>query len=343
MRVSLRSPDPSTSMTFERFASSQFGNTLTTTVPPKSDFTAKDATHTERFEPSLIPGLITPQGSFDLHRFMLLTLMRSAAERSDIPGSGAAILMRVVYPPVAMQRGSAEASGDEGNGDEPCDAGARYTIESAPEGWPHADARFDPLVAVQHFDVAATLSAPHPLYETLMRWAAVPEAFAAGAASRNAINQRSIIHLAFAPRMPGNPILVLSVNAAGQYTSHMHFQNEWRACERQDSVNDALRCAHLKAAGLLSPAAHDELLDTHDQLRIRALAQRAAAITLGEITADQPHIASNLLGKSPLQGRPALCTWHEIEQEFQGLVVSVALRETQRHYARVRHPLGLWD
>jgi hypothetical protein len=37
-------------------------------------------------------------------------------------------------------------------------------------------------------------------------------------------------------------------------------------------VTDALRRAHIKAAGLPMPADDQELQDMHDQLRIRALA-----------------------------------------------------------------------
>lgn len=55
----------------------------------------------------------------------------------------------------------------------------------------------------------------------------MPQAFTSGMHSQHAINQRSIVHLAFAPRMPADPILVMSVNAAGQYETHMHFQSAW--------------------------------------------------------------------------------------------------------------------
>lgn len=135
----------------------------------------------------------------------------------------------------------------------------------------------------------------------------------------------------------------MSVNAAGQYTSHMHFQSAWTVCERAETVTDALRSAHMKAAGLPVPSDDQEMQDMHDQLRIRALARRAAAITMQDISADQPHIAADLMGKSPLTNTAACATTQDIQENFPGLVVLVALRETQRHYERVRHPLGLWD
>lgn len=327
MRVSLRSPAQPSSMTFDRFASSQ----LNAPATPTSNFDSTARAPRKQFETSKIAGLLTPTGSFELHRFLLLALAHNAAERPDAPASGAAILMRVVYPPVAT--GNPEGS-------EPGDFEDSHASAS---GWPPLDASFDPRVAVQMIDTAATLSAPHPLFETLLRWAPLPQAFADGSHSQHAINQRSIVHLAFSPRMPGDPILVMSVNAAGQYASHMHFQSEWKVCERAETVTNALRSAHMKTAGLPTAADDQELQDLHDQLRIRALARRAAAITLEEITADQPHIASDLLGTSPLTNTVPCATTQEIEERFPGLVVIVALRETQRHYARVRHPLGLWD
>lgn len=327
MRVSLRSPAQPSSMTFDRFASSQ----LNTSATPKSHIESPARAPREQFETSKIPGLLTPTGSFELHRFLILALAHNAAERTDAPATGAAILMRVVYPPVA----TGNAVGAEHADFQDSDASV--------SGWPPLDASFDPHVAVQMVDTAATLSAPHPLYETLLRWAPLPQAFADGSHSLHAINQRSIVHLAFAPSMPGDPILVMSVNAAGQYASHMHFRSEWKVCERAESVTDALRSAHMKTAGLPTPADDQELQDMHDQLRIRALARRAAAITMEEITADQPHIAADLMGKSPLTNTAPCSTTREIEESFPGLVVLVALRETQRHYARVRHPLGLWD
>jgi hypothetical protein len=327
MRVSLRSPAQPSSMTFDRFASSQ----LNTSAPPKSNFESPTRAPRELYETSKIPGLLTPTGSFELHRFLILALAHNAATRPDAPATGAAILMRVVYPPVAT--GGADGA----------EHAEFLDSDASVSGWPPLDASFDPRVAVQMIDTATTLSAPHPLYETLLRWAPLPKAFSGDGHSLHAINQRSIAHLAFAPRMPGDPILVMSVNAAGQYASHMHFQTEWKVCERAESVTDALRSAHIKAAGLPMPADNQELQDMHDQLRIRALARRAAAITMEEITADQPHIAVDLMGKSPLTNTVPCATTQAIEESFPGLVVLVALRETQRHYARVRHPLGLWD
>lgn len=327
VRVSLRSPAQPSSRTFDRFASSQ----LTTSVNPRSKIESPARAPCEPHETSKITGLLTPKGSFELHRFLLQALAHDAAGRSEAPAAGAAILMRVVYPPVA----NSPATGTE---HEDC-----QDSDALVSGWPPLDASFDPHVAVQMFDTAAALSAPHPLYETLLRWAPLPQAFADGSHSLHAINQRSIVHLAFTPRVPGDPILVMSVNAAGQYASHMHFQSEWKICERAEIVTDALRSAHMKTAGLPMPADDQELQDMHDQLRIRALARRAAAITMGAITADQPHIATDLMGKAPLTNTMPCATTQEIEKSFPGLVVMVALRETQRHYARVRHPLGLWD
>lgn len=327
MRVSLRSPAQPSSMTFDRFASSQ----LNTSATPKSSFESPARAPREQYETSKIPGLLTPTGSFELHRFLILALAHNAAERPDAPATGAAILMRVVYPPVATGNADGVEQDDFQDSEGPVSS------------WPPLDASFDPHVAVQIIDTAATLSAPHPLYETLLRWAPLPQAFTGEGHSQHAINQRSIVHLAFAPRMPGDPILVMSVNAAGQYASHMHFQSAWTVCERAETVTDALRSAHMKAAGLPTAADDQELQDMHDQLRIRALARRAAAITMEEITADQPHIASDLMGTSPLTNTAPCATTQDIEVSFPGLVVLVALRETQRHYARVRHPLGLWD
>jgi hypothetical protein len=327
MRVSLRSAAQPSAMTFDRFASSQ----LNTSAAPKSNFDTQGRTAHEQYETSKIPGLLMPSGSFELHRFLIQALAHNAAGRTDAPAAGAAILMRVVYPPVAT------GSTSGGEHEDFQDSSASVS------GWPPLDASFDPHVAVQMIDTAATLSAPHPLYESLLRWAPLPQAFADGSHNLQAINQRSIVHLAFSPRMPGDPILVMSVNAAGQYATHMHFQSEWKACERAESVTDALRSAHIKTAGLPTPGDDQELQDMHDQLRIRALARRAAAITMEEITADQPHIAADLMGKSPLTNTAPCTTAQDIQEGFPGLIVLVALRETQRHYARVRHPLGLWD
>lgn len=327
MRVSLRSPAQPSSMTFDRFANPQ----LNTSATPKINFESPARAPREQYETRKIPGLLTPTGSFELHRFLILALAHNAAARPDAPATGAAILMRVFYPPVTTGNTNGAEHGDLQDSDAPV------------SGWPPLDASFDPHVAVQMIDTAATLSAPHPLYETLLRWAPLPQAFADGSHSLHAINQRSIVHLAFAPSMPGDPILVMSVIAAGQHASHMHFRGEWKVCERDESVTDALRGAHMKTAGLPTPADDQELQDMHDQLRIRALARRAAAITMEEITANQPHIAADLMGKSPLTNTVPCSTTQEIEESFPGLVVLVALRETQRHYARVRHPLGVWD
>jgi hypothetical protein len=87
--------------------------------------------------------------------------------------------MRVVCPPVAPGHADGTEQADFQDSD------------ASVSGWPPLDASFDPHVAVQMIDTAATLSVPHPLYETLLRWAPLPQAFAGERHSLHAINQRS--------------------------------------------------------------------------------------------------------------------------------------------------------
>lgn len=132
MRVSLRSPAQPSSMTFDRFARSQ----LNTSATPKSNIESPARAAREQYETSEIPGLLTPTGSFELHRFLILALAHNAAERTEAPATGAAILMRVVYPPVAAGNAGGAEHEDFQDSDAPV------------SGWPPLDASFDPHVAV---------------------------------------------------------------------------------------------------------------------------------------------------------------------------------------------------
>jgi hypothetical protein len=82
----------------------------------------------------------------------------------------------------------------------------------------------------------------------------------------------------------------------------------------------------------------EDLSDLHESLRVRALAQRAKAITTGEISSEQPFVpclslqALNTIIScdQDAEALPSARSTDEIESTFDSLLVRVALRESER-------------
>lgn len=302
LRISLR-PKQAPCQTFK-----------TVTLPAHTAPSKAEQAIGENLERNNIPAMSTVKECFDAHRFLLLALVRSASEKEEAPAGGAAVLIRVVHP-----------------------AGVGPTEQACGQ-------RALEQIAVLAIDPLATLSAPHPLHESLMRWAPIPHAnqHQRSGQERIELDQRSIVHLCFAPRIPGEPILVLSFNEAGQFASHMYFQSQWSRCERVEIVTDALRHAHIQASGHPVPSTHEDLCDLHDRLRVRALAERAAAITMGTTQPHEPHISAAAPGHDAVPGLLPCATPLEIAQGFSSVLVVAALRERVRHHERRHDSMGYW-
>ncbi len=274
---------------------------------------------------------------FQLHRYLLLALMSSERARAGAAKahpSGSAILLRLVYP-VAH----------------PLLAGQARTA----------------LRCARAIDPMAILAAPHPLHRQLLAWAPRPSIDeqleqhekAQIHSARAAIDHASVVHLAFAPGTPNAPMYVMSASAreatgdigterpSAGVSIHRYQHSTWSGCQLHGGLHaemlDALRRSHVHAVSAPSgQGAHllsdEDLSDLHDSLRVRALAQRAKAITTGEISSEQPFVPClNLQALNTItachqdvEALPSARSTAEIESTFDSLLVRVALRESER-------------
>lgn len=276
---------------------------------------------------------------FQLHRYLLLALMSSERARAGAAKahpSGSAILLRVVYP-VAH----------------PLLAGQARTA----------------LRCARAIDPMAILAAPHPLHRQLLAWAPRPnideqreQAEQAQISSmRAAIDHASVVHLAFAPGTPNEPMYVMSAStregagdigaerssASASVSIHRYQHSTWSGCQLHGGLHaemlDALRHSHVHAVRVQSGQgmhllSDEDLSDLHESLRVRALAQRAKAITTGEIGSEQPFVPCLTLQAlntiiscdQNAEALPSARSTDEIESNFDSLLVRVALRESER-------------
>lgn len=279
----------------------------------------------------------TARECFQLHRYLLLALMSSERARAGAAKahpSGSAILLRVVYP-VAH----------------PLLAGQARTA----------------LRCARAIDPMAILAAPHPLHRQLLAWAPRPSIDehleqaekAQISSTRAAIDHASVVHLAFAPGTPNEPMYVMSASAreatgdigterpSAGVSIHRYQHSTWSGCQLHGGLHaemlDALRRSHVHAVSAPSgQGAHllsdEDLSDLHESLRVRALAQRAKAITTGEISSEQPFVPClNLQALNTIiachqevEALPSARSTAEIESTFDSLLVRVALRESER-------------
>lgn len=261
---------------------------------------------------------------------------RARAGAAKAHTSGSAILLRVVYP-VAH----------------PLLAGQARTAQRCARA-------IDPM---------AILAAPHPLHRQLLAWAPRPsidEQFeqadenAQISHMRAAIDHASVVHLAFAPGTSNEPMYVMSASAregagdigteraSASVSIHRYQHSKWSGCQLHGGLHaemlDALRRSHVHAvsasSGLATHLLSDEdLSDLHESLRVRALAQRAKAITTGEIGSEQPFVPcltlqalNNIIScDHDAEALPSARSTDEIESNFDSLLVRVALRESERH------------
>ncbi len=278
----------------------------------------------------LLPSL---RECFLANRYLLLALVsneRARAGAAKAYPSGTAVLLRCVYPQVRVDAQTATQ----------CDASACLDLD---------------CISARSIDPLATLAAPHPLHRELFNWAPMPaacEAFAqAGTpqqqqAAAQALDRSSIVHLAFAPGTPHEPLYVLSANEQGASVTHRYQNSQWSSCELdyglRSEFEEALEMAHLRACTengtptVGAPSEHD-ISDMHDALRVQALAQRQAAVSaclISERDVFVPRIrlasitdaAQHIDVLTPIPSIVAT-TQSEIEQQFDSLLVRVALRE----------------
>jgi hypothetical protein len=86
-----------------------------------------------------------------------------------------------------------------------------------------------------------------PLAEVLFRLAPVPWAQTASLTDQE-VTHNSIVHLAFAPRLPDDPLVVHSCNASGRGVTHLRKAGRWQRVPGEEVVRAALRHVQGQAA-----------------------------------------------------------------------------------------------
>ncbi len=285
----------------------------------------------------LLPSL---RECFLAHRYLLLALIsneRARAGSAKAHQSGTAVLLRCVYPHLLVDAQAAAK----------CDASACLDLD---------------CISARSIDPLATLASSHPLHQALFNWAPIPaacETFAKSGtpqqqqAIAQALDRSSIVHLAFAPGTPNEPLYVLSASEQGACVTHRYLNSQWSSCDAgagsRSEIEEALELAHLRAcadpaASTARASTEHDIADMHDALRVQALAQRQAAVKAGLIEEREPFVPRIRLASvaddadqfEVLSPTPSIVatTQREIETQFDSLLVRVALRE-RASYARL--------
>lgn len=223
-------------------------------------------------DPTSLYGLIerraprhNPSTCFACHKYLLSSVIQVLQEREHAPRQGPAAILRVVHAhsqldpdtgPGLLEAGEASSWGELRSGD-------------AHEPRPFALSVFDPL-SVQ--GTGGTLA------KLLFRLAPIPWAQTASLTDEE-VAHNSIVHLAFAPRLPDDPIVVHSCNAAGQGVTHLRKAGRWQRVSGEEVMRAALRHARGQAASGGLPAARppaeaftsaSEVLKGFDHILVRA-------------------------------------------------------------------------
>lgn len=171
-----------------------------------------------------------PASCFACHKYMLSSILQVLQERGHAPHQGPALMLRVVH---------AHSQLDAGTGPDALDFGDTSSWGELRSGDPHEPRPF----ALSVFDTLATQGQAGTLAEVLLRLAPIPWAQTASLTDEE-VAHSSIVHLAFAPRLPDDPLVVHSCNAAGQGVTHLRKAGRWQRIGGEDVVRAALRHAH---------------------------------------------------------------------------------------------------
>lgn len=181
-----------------------------------------------------------PATCFACHKYLLSSIIQVLKERDHAPPQGPAVVLRVVHahPQIDADRGPGPHDAGE--------ASAWGELRSADNPEPRP-------FALSVFDTMATVGLGGTLADMLFRLAPVPWAQTAGLTDQE-VTHNSIVHLAFAPRLPDDPLVVHSCNAAGQGVTHLRKADRWQRVSGEAVVKAALRHAHLAGRGHAPPA-----------------------------------------------------------------------------------------
>lgn len=224
-------------------------------------------------DPALLYGLSArraprhnPASCFACHKYLLSSVIQVLQEREHAPRQGPAVVLRVVHAHSQLEVDTGSVPFD-------CrEASAWGELRSAE---PHEPRPF----ALSVFDILATHGQSGTLADILFRLAPIPWAQTASLTDQE-IAHNSIVHLAFAPRLPDDPLVVHSCNALGQGITHLRKAGRWQRVTGEGVVRAALRHAHSQALSGHSPAAQQppseactsigEVLKGFDHILVRA-------------------------------------------------------------------------
>lgn len=175
-----------------------------------------------------------PSTCFAYHKYLLSSVIQVLQERNHAPRHGPAAILRVVH---------AHSQLDPDNGSNPHDVGGASSWGELRSG----DAQEPRPFALSVLDVTGVQGGGGPLAEILFRLAPIPWAQTASLTDQE-VTHNSIVHLAFAPRLPDDPLVVHSCNAAGQGVTHLRKAGRWQRVAGEEVVRAALRHAHGQAA-----------------------------------------------------------------------------------------------
>lgn len=170
-----------------------------------------------------------PASCFACHKYLLSSIIQVLQEREHAPQQGPAVMLRVVH---------AHSQLDADTGPGVLDFGDTSSWGELHSGDAHEPRPF----ALSVFDTRATQGQGGTLAEVLFRLAPVPWAQTAGLTDQE-VAHNSIVHLAFAPRLPDDPLVVHSCNAVGQDITHLRKSGRWQRVSGEDVVRAALRHA----------------------------------------------------------------------------------------------------
>jgi hypothetical protein len=192
-------------------------------------------------DPASLYGLIerraprhNPSTCFACHKYLLSSVIQVLQEREHAPRSGPAAILRVVHAHSQLE----------------ADSGPGLLDASEASSWGElrsGDAHEPRPFALSVLDPLSVPCSGGPLAEVLFRLAPVPWAQTASLTDQE-VTHNSIVHLAFAPRLPDDPLVVHSCNASGRGVTHLRKAGRWQRVPGEEVVRAALRHVQGQAA-----------------------------------------------------------------------------------------------
>lgn len=223
-------------------------------------------------DPASLYGLIerraprhNPATCFASHKYLLSSVIQVLQEREHAPRQGPAAILRVVHAHSQLDADVGPGFPDVGE----ASAWGELRSGDGHEPRPFALSVFDPMSLHGRGGALADL---------LFRLAPIPWAQTASLTDEE-VTHNSIVHLAFAPRLPDDPLVVHSCNAAGQGVTHLRKAGRWQRVPGEEVVRAALRHVHGQAAASGVPVAQptgeaftsaSEVLKGFDHILVRA-------------------------------------------------------------------------